>query len=135
MTDFNDLESNTPAPRFSRKDEIAREENRLDELEREVERTRARLKRLQVAGEPDHTYTNTAEREGSDPVVREKNIPETPDEKIALFRSLFQGREDVYPRLWTNPRKGKKGYAPACGNEWGRGVCEKPRVRCGECPN
>jgi hypothetical protein len=35
----------------------------------------------------------------------------------------------------VNERKGTKGYAPACFNEWVRGVCEKPRVRCGECPN
>jgi superfamily II DNA or RNA helicase len=55
--------------------------------------------------------------------------------KVALFRSLFHGREDIFPRLWANPRTGKKGYAPACGNEWVRGVCEKPRVRCGECPS
>jgi superfamily II DNA or RNA helicase len=55
--------------------------------------------------------------------------------KVALFRSFFRGREDVFPRLWANPRTGKKGYAPACGNEWVRGVCEKPRIRCGECPS
>src|SRR5574337_318158 len=30
---------------------------------------------------------------------------------------------------------GRKGYAPACANEWVPGVCEKPRVKCGECPN
>src|SRR5439155_1362889 len=53
----------------------------------------------------------------------------------ALFRSLFRGRDDIYPRFWTNARTGRKGYAPACGNEWIRGVCEKPRVKCGECPN
>lgn len=54
--------------------------------------------------------------------------------KVALFRSLFRGREDVFPRLWVNAKTGKKGYAPACRNEWVRGVCDKPRVRCGECP-
>ena len=31
--------------------------------------------------------------------------------------------------------KQTKGYAPACAKEWVRGVCEKPRVKCGECPN
>ena len=56
-------------------------------------------------------------------------------DKIALFRSLFGGREDVYPRRWENARKGKAGYAPVCANEWQRGVCHKPRVRCGACPN
>jgi len=61
--------------------------------------------------------------------------PSTPAEKVALFRSLFRGREDVYPTLWANAKTGRTGYAPACANEWVRGVCEKPRVRCGECPN
>ncbi len=56
-------------------------------------------------------------------------------QKVALFRSLFRGRADVFPRHWQNPKKQTRGYAPACANEWVRGVCEKPRVKCGECPN
>jgi superfamily II DNA or RNA helicase/very-short-patch-repair endonuclease len=55
--------------------------------------------------------------------------------KIALFRSLFRGREDVYPRRFESRKTGRSGYAPACGNEWVRGVCEKPRIKCAECPN
>ena len=57
------------------------------------------------------------------------------DEKIALFRSLFRGRDDVYPRRFESRKTGKSGYAPACANEWVRGVCEKPRIKCAECPN
>jgi len=57
------------------------------------------------------------------------------DEKIALFRSLFRGREDVYPRRFESRKTGKSGYAPACANEWVPGICEKPRIRCAECPN
>jgi hypothetical protein len=56
-------------------------------------------------------------------------------EKIALFRSLFRGRDDVFPRRWRNHKTGKTGYAPACRNEWVRDVCGKPQVKCGECPN
>ncbi|HVB82780.1 MAG TPA: DEAD/DEAH box helicase family protein [Candidatus Binataceae bacterium] len=56
-------------------------------------------------------------------------------EKVGLFRSLFRAREDVFARRWENERAGKAGYAPACRNEWVRGVCGKPRVKCGECPN
>ncbi len=56
-------------------------------------------------------------------------------DKIALFRSFFGGREDVYPRRWENAAKGRAGYAPVCANEWKPGVCHKPRVRCGTCPN
>ncbi len=55
--------------------------------------------------------------------------------KIALFRSLFRGREDVYPRRFESRRTGKSGYQPACANEWARGLCEKPKVRCAECPS
>ncbi len=57
------------------------------------------------------------------------------DEKIALFRSLFRGRDDVYPRRFESRKTGKSGYAPACANEWVRGICEKPRIKCAECPN
>jgi superfamily II DNA or RNA helicase/very-short-patch-repair endonuclease len=56
-------------------------------------------------------------------------------EKVALFRSLFRGREDIYPRRFESRKTGKAGYAPACGNEWVRGVCEKPRIKCGDCPH
>lgn len=57
----------------------------------------------------------------------------TPDEKITLFRSLFLGREDVYPKRFESRRTGRSGYQPACANEWIRGICEKPRIRCSEC--
>jgi len=56
-------------------------------------------------------------------------------EKIALFRSLFRGREDVYPRRFESKKTGRSGYAPACDNEWVRGICEKPRIKCGDCPH
>jgi superfamily II DNA or RNA helicase len=56
-------------------------------------------------------------------------------EKIALFRRLFAGRDDVFPVRWENSKTGRSGYAPACANEWVRGVCGKPQVKCGECPN
>ncbi|MEO6223946.1 MAG: restriction endonuclease subunit R, partial [Vicinamibacterales bacterium] len=55
--------------------------------------------------------------------------------KIELFRSLFRGRDDVYPRRFESRKTGKSGYAPACANEWVRGVCEKPRIKCAVCPN
>ena len=56
----------------------------------------------------------------------------TTDEKVALFGRLFRGRTDVYPVRWES-KAGKNGYAPACANEWRPGVCEKPRIKCGDC--
>lgn len=59
----------------------------------------------------------------------------TTDEKIALFRRLFRGRTDVYPVRWESKTTGKSGYSPACANEWQPGVCDKPRIKCGDCGN
>jgi len=59
----------------------------------------------------------------------------TTDEKIAIFRRLFKGRSDMYPIRWESRTSGKSGYAPACGNEWKPGICEKPRIKCADCPN
>ncbi|MBS0495235.1 MAG: DEAD/DEAH box helicase family protein [Proteobacteria bacterium] len=56
-------------------------------------------------------------------------------EKVALFRRLFRGRTDIYPVRWESKTTGKSGYAPACANEWRAGLCEKPRVKCGDCSN
>ncbi len=58
-----------------------------------------------------------------------------PEEKIALFRSLFRGRDDIYARRFESRKTGKSGYAPACANEWVRNICDKPRIKCGACPH
>ena len=56
-------------------------------------------------------------------------------EKVDLFRRLFAGRPDVFPMRWDNRKTGRSGYSPACANEWVRGICGKPKVKCGECPH
>ncbi len=55
--------------------------------------------------------------------------------KIALFRQMFAGRPDVFPVRWENRKTGHSGYSPACANEWVKGICGKPKVKCGECPH
>ena len=45
-----------------------------------------------------------------------------PTEKIKLFRSLFRGRDDVYPVRWESSQSGKTGYSPVCANEWRKEV-------------
>ena len=57
----------------------------------------------------------------------------SPEEKIAIFRRLFHGRQDVYPRRFESRKSGKSGYQPACANEWRRGICNKPKIKCGVC--
>ena len=73
-------------------------------------------------------------RETAPEIPNESITKESPAEvKIALFRSLFKGREDVYPRRFESTKTGKSGYQPVCRNEWIRRVCKKPKVKCGEC--
>jgi hypothetical protein len=103
--------------------EIARQQAVVERLDREREQARERLRALEASLGDDAASTVAAPS------------PTTSAEKIALFRGLFRGRADVYPRYWENSRTGRRGYAPACANEWVRGICEKPRVKCGECPN
>lgn len=67
------------------------------------------------------------------PHAQKRHDPEIIAERIALFRSLFRGREDVYPQRWQSAKSGKSGYSPVCGNEWRSGICHKPRVKCGIC--
>ncbi|MBM3147464.1 MAG: DEAD/DEAH box helicase family protein, partial [Actinobacteria bacterium] len=54
--------------------------------------------------------------------------------KLALFRRLFHGRQDVHAVRWQG-KAGRSGYSPACAHEWDRTVCAKPKVRCADCPH
>src|SRR4030066_1696693 len=111
---------------------IADEEARLARIEKERAEVLDRLKDLKTrpVGGSDASVPDPIPSDG---LPFPSKIPSTTEEKVALFRSLFRGREDVSPKLWENAKTRRKGYAPACSNEWVRGVCEKPRVKCGKC--
>lgn len=122
----------TSGSRDSLAQAIAAQEAKLVELDRKREDVRLRLEQLRT----DLVALESAAAERLlAPPASDAAPAMTSSEQVALFRSLFRGRDDVYPKLWENTRTGKKGYAPACANEWVRGVCEKPRVKCGDCPN
>lgn len=95
-----------------------------NKIERELQALQARLSR---------TEQTPANVENSDTGSAINNFSPLTD-KISLFRSLFRGREDVYPKLWVS-KTGNAGYSPVCGNEWIRGVCRKPSIKCWECPH
>jgi len=71
------------------------------------------------SGSPVHPADAVASVTSSSPVA----------EKVALFRSLFRGRDDVYAKRWDS-RDGRSGYSPACANEWNPQLCHKPCSRC-----
>lgn len=63
--------------------------------------------------------------------------PQTPvslskSQKVALFKRLFKGRDDVFATRWENSQ-GRNGYSVACQNEWVPGTCNKPKIKCNEC--
>lgn len=49
-------------------------------------------------------------------------------QKIALFRSLFRGREDVYAQRWESP-DGRSGYSPKTERDWKAYYAAKPEDR------
>lgn len=78
-------------------------------------------------------------------------------DKINLFRKLFKGHEDVYPKRFESSKTGKTGYTPVCLNDkfawwanlhdeaarrargmdvpsdWHPKLWHKPRIKCSDC--
>ena len=99
--------------------EIMQAERRLADLDGLRRETAARLhelKRLRATHEAGDTSTELSAAS-----------------KVSLFGDLFRGREDIFAVRWKNEARGRSGYAPRCANEWRKGVCGKPKVRCGAC--
>ena len=57
------------------------------------------------------------------------------DDRVRLFQSYFNGREDVFARRWFSKATGKSGYQPVCKNEWRQNICDKKNYKCADCPN
>ena len=63
------------------------------------------------------------------------NNQSSPEDKVQLFRSLFQGREDVFAIRWVG-KDNRSGYSPACYNDWKQEVCGKyKKIPCANCEN
>ncbi|MDR2068334.1 MAG: restriction endonuclease subunit R, partial [Spirochaetaceae bacterium] len=105
--------------------EIAELERGLADKKRQLEEA---LSAISTSGPPSQPCPAAPESQGF-------NNHSSPEDKIALFRSLFRGREDVYAKRFESKKTGKYGYQPCCRNEWVRGLCEKPRISCGACGN
>ena len=56
------------------------------------------------------------------------------EEKVKIFMEVFKGRTDLYAKRWVSNKTGKSGYSPVCKNEFSVYKCDKPRMKCSECP-
>ena len=102
-----------------------RDASSQEELRRQMEGLRAENRRLRsllgldvpesatTAPPPLPDWEPTLFR---DPLASTVRLPvdnhSSPEAKVALFRSLFAGRDDVYAARWENERSGKSGWSP-----------------------
>jgi len=108
----------------------------LDEIDRLLAEAEGELARLNTRRAELLAQMTALQREKAELLpVQEAPLPsaslptvtnQSPQEaKIALFRRLFRGREDVYPKRFESLKTGKTGYQPVCRNAW----VEKPELR------
>ena len=108
------------------KQELAQLRNELANIESKRQQLLQRISAVEVEVERSHSdnrHKNTTDI---------TNLSPTQDE-IKLYHCLFRGREDVYSRRFESTKTGKSGYQPACKNEWVKGICGKPQVKCSNC--
>ena len=87
---------------------IAREEARVARLEDERRLAQGRLDALRS----ELAALGARASNRLLPLIPEPARPETSAEKVTLFRQLFRGRDDLYPKLWTNSHDGPQGVRP-----------------------
>jgi superfamily II DNA or RNA helicase len=102
----------------------------LDQLRRENARLIGLLEAHGIAWRSSEPKQSKPPPDSAQPAAM---TPGSAEQKVALFRRLFRGRDDVYALRWQSRSSGRSGYAPACANEWQPGVCEKPRISCRDC--
>jgi hypothetical protein len=121
----------SPAERAALAAALEQQEARVRKLEKERADAAARVAQLRAELEAlDQPPTD-----GAHHGPPQSTPPRTPAEKVKLFRLLFRGRDDLYPTRFVSKKSSKPGYAPACSNKFVAGVCELPKVKCGDCTN
>lgn len=99
-----------------------------------LESSRAGTESVAANNSPSPAATHTASAPGQPKPIAAVNSRSPEAAKLALFRALFRGRDDVFAVRWQS-KAGRSGYAPACAHEWDRALCEKPKVKCADCPS
>jgi len=120
-----------PPERVRLANALHQEEARLGRLEAERADAKARadLLRAQLAALDEAPVVR------GETVATSVSAPRSPTEKVRLFRQFFRGRDDLYPTRFVRKKTGEPGYAPACSNKFVEGVCQLPKVKCGDCTN
>ena len=100
----------------------------LDALRKECRQLREETERFRSLLD-QHGIPSTSPRIVQRPVEPvQSKATLTTSEKVALFRSLFRGREDVYAQRWESP-DGRSGYSPKTERDWKAYYGAKPEDR------
>jgi superfamily II DNA or RNA helicase len=110
---------------------LREEEARIARLERELAEAQARLLDLCEKESDPRGVRSLLPKAAPSGTSSRLSVPE----KIALFRRLFRGREDVYPKFWYNEKRGRSAYSPACANELVQGVGGSSRIKLADSAN
>ena len=101
--------------------ELLEARRQLSELQVENERLRSLLG-LDERPVASHTQSWEPTLFASAPTLPQVDDTSPPDQKIALFRSLFAGRTEVYALRWENSRTARAGWSPAVRGGWSGGT-------------
>ena len=110
---------------------LQNEESLIRKLQ-ELEKENARLKKILEEHGISYSVTESTITRS---LQTEASIRLSLQEKVALFHSVFQGREDVFAKRWYSFTTKKSGYQPVCEREWNREFCDKRKYKCADCPN
>ncbi|GAA1264729.1 DEAD/DEAH box helicase family protein [Streptomyces aureus] len=115
--------------------DMALEENA--ELREEITRLRSDNKQLRRRLGSDASATHTTMRPIPEPTLPpptgagglpHADASSSAETKIALFRALFAGRDDVYAKRWVSAKSGRTGWSPAEDNPFAKNKAEEDRV-------
>jgi len=110
-------------------------ENRLLKEELNTLKTRFNVAETELYPSSEHEQESIVQESSSEPSIPTITNRSDSAEKIRLFMSLFNGRDDVHARRWESKKKVSSGYSPVCLNEWKHGLCGKPKMPCSKCGN
>lgn len=103
-------------------EELFNENMRLRERVCELERENALLRAAQRAPSLSEAESTQYCSRNPQKLTAEQKESEL-QRRVALFRELFHGREDVYAQQFVS-KSGKVGYQPVCKNRWSTGCHE-----------
>mgnify|MGYP003553916282 CR=1 FL=1 len=95
----------------------------MEQIQKKLEQERLqlldRLKEIERILEEMRSERKSPDRQNAEiPELKGVNKYSPVEEKLKLFKNLFQGRQDVFARRFESAKTGKSGYQPVCENEW-----------------